>query len=163
MIKREKNVARSKSHCGRLIGFALIGGAMFSMLLMGSPQPAQYGQGGIPPASQQPDLNQFPGSIRTSPRHNRGLPAPGSQEGVPDLHSDTTVTRPLGTAAQKEALLQSNMKQMKKHAGQLAQLAQSLQKKINQTNVDVLSVDIIKKAEAIEKLAKKIKDEAKGP
>lgn len=88
---------------------------------------------------------------------------PGAQEGIPNLHPETTVTRPLSTASQKEALLQSNMKQMKKHANELTELAQSLQKKINQTNEDVLSLDIIKKAEAIEKLAKKIKNEAKGP
>ena len=51
---------------------------------------------------------------------------------------------------------------MKKHADQLAKLAQSLQKKIGQSNENVLSLEVVKNAEEIEKLAKKIKNEAKG-
>ena len=69
---------------------------------------------------------------------------------------------PRRTEKQKEALLKYNYKQMKKHADRLAALAQSLQKKIDQTDPNVLSLVVVEKAEEIEKLAKKIKNEAKG-
>lgn len=63
---------------------------------------------------------------------------------------------------QKQAYLDHNFKQMKKHASDLAALANSLQKEIADTNANVLSLKIIKKAKKIQKLAKKIENEAKG-
>ena len=66
------------------------------------------------------------------------------------------------TEKQKESLVKYNFKQMKKHADNLAELAQSLQKKIDGSNENVLSLEVIQQAEAIEKLARKIKNEAKG-
>ncbi|HZT69715.1 MAG TPA: hypothetical protein VFC10_08210 [Terriglobia bacterium] len=63
---------------------------------------------------------------------------------------------------QKQAMLDLNYKKLKKHADDLAELATSLQKEIANTNENVLSLEIVKKAEQVEKLAKQIKDEAKG-
>ena len=63
---------------------------------------------------------------------------------------------------QKQALLDDNFKKMKKHADDLAELAKSLQKDIQESNENVLSLEIIKKADQVEKLAKQIKNEAKG-
>ena len=51
---------------------------------------------------------------------------------------------------------------MKKNADQLAEMAKALQNQINHSSENVLSLDIIKKAEEIEKLARKVKNEAKG-
>ena len=51
---------------------------------------------------------------------------------------------------------------MKQHAHDLAELAKSLQTEIDKSNENVLSLEIVKKAEQAEKLAKKIKNEAKG-
>lgn len=72
------------------------------------------------------------------------------------------VNSPKRSEKQKQALLDYNFKQMKKHAKRLAELATSLQKEIEKSNEDVLSLEIVKKAEQVEKLAKKIKNEAKG-
>jgi hypothetical protein len=161
MIKMVRSTERSESHCGRAIVFALIGGTMFSVLLMDSPRSAQAGQIPASVGPQAPDSNPFPRSV--GKQSGRPPETPGPTEAIPTLHPESTVTRPARTDTQKDALLKSNLKDMKKHASQLAELAQSLQKRVNQTSEDVLSLDIIKKADAIEKLAKKIKDEAKGP
>ena len=62
----------------------------------------------------------------------------------------------------KKALLDYNYKKLKEHAQDLAELAKSLQTEIEKSNENVLSLEIVKKAEQAEKLAKKIKNEAKG-
>ena len=63
---------------------------------------------------------------------------------------------------QKEALVDYNFKNLKKHAADLAELARALQKEIEKSNPNVLSLDIVKKADDVEKLARKVKNEAKG-
>lgn len=94
--------------------------------------------------------------IRTNPGQNSQIPGP------PSLPQPMSPSPSETTQRQKEALVKYNFKQMKKHADQLSKLAQSLQKKIDQSNENVLSLDVVRNAEKIEKLAKKIKDEAKG-
>ena len=59
-------------------------------------------------------------------------------------------------------LLKSGFAQMKKDTDQLLELAKSLQKEIDKGNENVLSVQVVGKAERIEKLAKKIKNTARG-
>jgi hypothetical protein len=44
----------------------------------------------------------------------------------------------------------------------LLSLATDLKQQLDKTNTDVLSVDVVKKAEEIEKLAKSVKDRMKG-
>ncbi len=65
-------------------------------------------------------------------------------------------------AKQKRDLLKYNFNQMKKDVQELAKLAKSLQEDVDHSNENVLSLDVVSKAERIEKLAKKIKDAAKG-
>lgn len=62
----------------------------------------------------------------------------------------------------KKALLDDNFKKLKEHAQDLADLAKSLQAEIEKSNENVLSLEILKKADEAEKLARKIKSEAKG-
>jgi len=63
---------------------------------------------------------------------------------------------------QKQAIADSKFKQMKKHAKNLTALVSSLQKEIEKSNPNVLSLDIAKKAKDVQKLAKTIEKEAKG-
>ena len=63
---------------------------------------------------------------------------------------------------QKRALLKSNFEKMKRDAGELADLAKALQEELNKSNENVLSLDIVDKADKIEKLAKRIKGTARG-
>ena len=65
-------------------------------------------------------------------------------------------------AKQKRDLLKYNFNQMKENAQELAKLAKSLQEDVDHSNENVLSLDVVSKAERIEKLAKKIRDSAKG-
>lgn len=65
-------------------------------------------------------------------------------------------------ARQKRELKKMRFEKMKEHAGQLAEMAQSLQEDIEKSNENVLSLEIVDKAKKIEKLAKKIRNEARS-
>lgn len=136
MMNTRRRFKQTQAHGGRRMAVALIAGTLFSALFGASPLAAQNG-----------GLSTAPGAQITNP---------------PPFSGPPTMDFPRRTEKQKEALLKYNYKQMKKHADQLAALAQSLQKKIGQTDPNVLSLEVVEKAEKIEKLAKKIKNEAKG-
>jgi len=58
--------------------------------------------------------------------------------------------------------VKSNFEKMKRDADELAALAKTLQEDLNKSNENVFSLRIVDRAEKIEKLAKKIRNEAKG-
>ena len=51
---------------------------------------------------------------------------------------------------------------IKKDTDQLLELATELKQYVDKTNENIISLDVIKKAEQIEKLAKNVKDKMKG-
>ena len=53
--------------------------------------------------------------------------------------------------------------EIKKDTDQLLDLATELKQYVDKTNENIISLDVIKKAEQIEKLAKSVKDKMKGP
>ncbi len=63
---------------------------------------------------------------------------------------------------QKNNLLKANFEKMKQDAGQLAVLAKALQEELNKSNENIFSLDVVDKADKIEKLAKRIKGTARG-
>jgi hypothetical protein len=65
------------------------------------------------------------------------------------------------TPKQRRDLMKDRFENMKKHADELADLAKSLQEDLSKSNENVLSLKLVEKAEKIEKLARKIKDEAR--
>jgi len=81
---------------------------------------------------------------------------------LPDLHPDDKTTGPELSARQKQTLLKSNFEKTKDDAAELADMAKGLRDELNKTSANILSVEVIHKAERIEKLAKKIREEAKG-
>lgn len=81
---------------------------------------------------------------------------------IPDLHPDDKTTGPELSPRQKQTLLKSNFEKTKDDAAELADMAKGLRDELNKTSADILSVEVIHKAERIEKLAKKIREEAKG-
>ena len=85
---------------------------------------------------------------------------PGNTLGT--RYPDNSPTFPKRTRDQKKALMELNFKKLKDHAKALAELSKSLQDDIEKSNENVLSLEIVKKAEQAEKLAKQIKNEAKG-
>jgi hypothetical protein len=66
------------------------------------------------------------------------------------------------SAKQKRDLLKANFEKMKRDAGELTDLAKALQEELNKSNENILSLDIVEKADKIEKLARKIKGTARG-
>jgi hypothetical protein len=63
---------------------------------------------------------------------------------------------------QKNDLLKANFEKMKRDASELADLAKALQQELNKSNENILSLNIVDKADKIEKLAKRIKGTARG-
>src|SRR5579859_2699209 len=80
------------------------------------------------------------------------------QESPPDESEPMAALK----AKQKKAILKSNFEKMKRDSENLVSLAKSLQQEIEKSNENVLSLKVVERAEKIEKLAKKIKDSAKG-
>jgi len=69
---------------------------------------------------------------------------------------------PLLNAKQKVSIMHANFAKSKTDAAELADLAKGLREELDKPNVNVLSFEVINRAEKIEKLAKKIREETKG-
>lgn len=84
-------------------------------------------------------------------------PPPRQEIGVEEPGPPPRVIR-----QQKKELLKSNFQKMKRDANEVAALAKSLQEELDKSSQDILSLQVVSKAEKIEKLAKKIKETARG-
>jgi hypothetical protein len=72
---------------------------------------------------------------------------------------------PLGEQRRKEFEKKQNERRqedIKKDTDQLLQLATELKQYVDKTNENILSMDVIKKAEQIEKLAHSVREKMKG-
>jgi hypothetical protein len=94
------------------------------------------------------DATQDP-PISPNPRRENGLEDPSHN--------------PLPAGASRKAVLEQHQKDIKKDIEKLYDLATQLKTEVEKTDAtSVLSLGMVKKAEEIEKLAKQIKDHAKG-
>jgi len=59
-------------------------------------------------------------------------------------------------------MLRASFEELQKEVAQLAEMTDALQEEINQSNEDVFPLSAVKKAEDIEKLAKKIQGRIKN-
>ncbi len=114
-------------------------------------------------------LFAFFNTIAAKPTPASALQEPSSDEPLSAAAASAQQTtpskqEPLGalTAKQKRDLLKDNFEKMKRNADELALLAKSLQEDLDKSNSNVLSLDVVEKADKIEKLAKKIKSQARG-
>ncbi len=65
--------------------------------------------------------------------------------------------------AEPRAVLKANQKDLKRDVERLAELAEELKKEVEKTDsTEILSLQLVRKAEEIEKLAKHIKSLARG-
>ena len=72
-------------------------------------------------------------------------------------------SNPQATAAAKRAILRQNEKEFREGVERLYQLSSELREEVQRTTTtDVLSLHMVKKTEEIEKLAKHLKNRAKG-
>ena len=65
-------------------------------------------------------------------------------------------------AEQKRMLMSDRQKRLVADTDKLVELTTALKEQVDETNKDILSVDMIKKAEEIEKLAHSVKERIKG-
>jgi hypothetical protein len=84
--------------------------------------------------------------------------------GPPKLPRDDKTSEPSEPPANStKSLLEQNQKEIKKEIEKLYDLATQLKEEIEKTDSSaVLSVALVKKAEEVEKLARQIKERAKG-
>lgn len=94
--------------------------------------------------------------------------APGAKPGQPP----TTDPMPTGDMDESQARQQRDMvkkanlarqAQLKNDTDKLLKLAVELKNYVDKSNENVLSLDVLKKADEIEKLAHSVKDKMKGP
>jgi succinate dehydrogenase/fumarate reductase flavoprotein subunit len=96
-------------------------------------------------------LAQFPPTVPPPP-------APAHTQNPAEVHSD-----PAAAAAAKRARLLQNEKEFRDGVEHLYQLTADLRDELQKTmTTDVLSVRMVRKTEEIEKLAKALKNKAKG-
>jgi hypothetical protein len=100
-------------------------------------------------------LRAFPAWLSSSQKLNP--PPPGQKP------EDPREERPLEHKPDPHALLKENQKSIKRDVERLAELAAELKQEVDKTDsADVLSIPLLKKAEEIEKLAKAIRNHARG-
>lgn len=87
-------------------------------------------------------------------------PVDSSQPGVePQLNTDPA-TRKIQQELQKQRNLQ-RQQQIKQDTDKLLELATQLKQYVDKTNENIISLDVIRKADEIEKLAKNVKEKMK--
>jgi hypothetical protein len=108
------------------------------------------------PAGQLPERAQLPSPVPGA------VPAPGRPSVLDPNTMPNISVGPQLNRKQKNALIMDNFKRTKNDVAKLSRLVRSLQQAINKSNANILSVSIVKQANNIEKLAKRIKSETKG-
>ena len=87
---------------------------------------------------------------------------PDAAQHFPRAQSNGESSRSSLSEKQKRNLLKDNFEKMKRDAGELTDLAKALQEELNKSSENVLSLDVAAKADKIQKLAKRIKGNARG-
>ena len=86
---------------------------------------------------------------------------PSGRIDVPTIDADESRERLAREMAKKANV--ARQATLKSDTDKLLKLAVELKDSVDKSNVNVLSVDVMKKAEEIEKLAKSVKEKMKGP
>lgn len=88
-------------------------------------------------------------------------PPPGQRQPVGDVPDDVWQQQQR-KEMEKKANLQ-RQEEIKKDSEKLLELATELKQSVDKSSENTLSLDVIKKADQIEKLAKAVKEKMKGP
>jgi hypothetical protein len=90
------------------------------------------------------------------------LPEPGNPGSRQHQNAEDALTTEQKREVAKK-LNEQRQQELKKDTDKLLQLATELKEYVDKTNENIMSMDVVKKAEQIEKLAKSVKDKMKGP
>ncbi|MFB3921926.1 MAG: hypothetical protein ACE145_09400 [Terriglobia bacterium] len=99
--------------------------------------------------------------LSAAPEPRTPLPAAGQEVGFPDSSPGSKASAQISHKQRRE-IIKENFEKMKRDAEELSSLAKALQEDLDKSSENVLSLQIVEKAEKIEKLAKRIKGTAKG-
>ena len=88
-------------------------------------------------------------------------PQPGARHPIAGADDDNVFQQQQQKEMAKQANLQ-RQQEIKKDAEKLLELATELKQSVDKSNENTLSLDVVKKAEQIEKLAKNVKEKMKG-
>jgi hypothetical protein len=115
---------------------------------------AQGRNSGSQPTTQQQQQQQLPGiGINNG---NRGLGVP------PSLDPDTDPMTAKMADQQAKSRNNDRQKRLETDTQKLLALATELKEQVDKTDKNILSLDVIKKADEIERLAKSVKERMKG-
>src|SRR5436190_5215604 len=108
-----------------------------------------------------PALNVFAAQRPSAPAPpvNQRPPFPGDDRRDRESRDETEIRM---EKERQKKLNEDRQKALKKDTEHLVELASELKQYVDKTSENVLSVDVVKKAEEIEKLAKSVKDKMKG-
>ena len=107
-------------------------------------------------------LFAIPGNAQTAtPRPTPPTGPPGKMETIPATDADESRERLARDMAKKANLARQAL--LKTDTDKLLKLAVELKDYVDKSNENVLSLEVLKKAEEIEKLAHSVKDKMKGP
>jgi hypothetical protein len=88
-------------------------------------------------------------------------------QGPPNMRGETVPNgEPEDSRATQEMRKKANLERqaaIKNDTDKLLRLAQELKQSVDKSSANVLSLDVVKKAEEIEKLAHSVKDRMRGP
>ena len=99
----------------------------------------------------------FLGAQQDPTRPQRPPQPPGMTNVGPDVDIPPEMQREMNKRLNKE-----RQEALKKDTDKLFQLATELKQSVDKSNENVMSVDVIRKAEEIEKLARQVKEKMKG-
>jgi hypothetical protein len=119
-----------------------------------------------PPAVPSPQPNAAPQTQSTSPASAKPvadpLDKPLTEEAAPEpAESSPAPTQPVPTQAAPMQPEPQQHKQVSVESTQLLAMAVALKAEVDKTNKDMLSINVIRKADAIERLAKTVKEKMK--
>jgi len=93
----------------------------------------------------------------------RPPPQPRPSPNAPDPHVPNGMDGPRPTVGDGKAVALANQKELRDDVTRLSAMVSELREQVNRTDSSaMLSVSLVKKAQQIEKLAKQVKDLAKG-
>lgn len=104
--------------------------------------------------------------LLTLPRIGAELTPPTNDEPAPQIDQPKGPPEPFEKEQQRtmeKARNEGRQKELKRDTVRLLELATELKQYVDRTNESVLSVEVIRKAEEIERLAKSVKNKMKGP
>ena len=104
-------------------------------------------------------LTRVPAPAQSSNQGNQGNNS-RARSSVLDT-SRNEIPEPM-TPEQKRSIMRANFEKSKSDAVELAALAKGLREVLDRPNANLLSLEVINRAEKIEKLARKIREETKG-